>query len=72
MSIELSQFLHHLLGERLGMMYRLRLQPDGRSVEWVSQDELGQPMVITEEPGISGWLRFKLWLQSLLVDERLL
>jgi len=54
------------------MMYRLGLQPDGHTVEWLSRDELGRTVAITDEPGSSIWLRLKLWLQSLFVDERLL
>ena len=54
------------------MMYRLRLQPDGRTIEWLGRDEQGQVVTTTDEPGSSTWLQLKLWLQSLLVDERLL
>ncbi len=61
-----------LEGERTNMLYRLRLAGDGQSIEWLSRDEQGQVLVSTEEPGTSAWLRFKLWLQSLLVEERLL
>jgi putative cardiolipin synthase len=46
------------------MMYRLRLQPDGRNVEWLSRDEQGREVTTTEEPGSSPWLQLKLWLQS--------
>jgi putative cardiolipin synthase len=54
------------------MMYRLRLQPDGRTVEWLTRDEQGREVATTDEPGSNPWLQLKLWLQSLLVDERLL
>jgi len=54
------------------MMYRLRLQPDGRTVEWLTRDEQGRAVATTDEPCRSPWLPLKLWLQSLLVDERLL
>jgi hypothetical protein len=53
-------------------MYKLRLQPDGQTIEWLYYDDQGRPAATTEEPGSSTWLRFKLWLQSLLVAERLL
>jgi putative cardiolipin synthase len=53
-------------------MYRLRLQPDGHAIEWLGRDEQGQVVATTDEPGSSPWLQLKLWLQSLLVDERLL
>jgi putative cardiolipin synthase len=54
------------------MMYRLRLQPDGRTIEWLGRDDQGRVVATTDEPGSSPWLQLKLWLQSLLVDERLL
>jgi putative cardiolipin synthase len=54
------------------MMYRLRLQSDGQTIEWLSRDEQGRVVTTTDEPGSSLWLKLKLWLQSLLVDERLL
>jgi putative cardiolipin synthase len=49
------------------MMYRLRLQPDGRTIEWLGRDEQGQMVATTDEPGSSPWLQVKLWLQSLFV-----
>jgi putative cardiolipin synthase len=61
-----------LEGERAALLYRLRLGADGQSVEWLSRDTQGETQVSTEEPGTNAWLRFKLWLQSMLVDERLL
>lgn len=54
------------------MMYRLQLQPDGLTIEWLSRGEQGQALTTTDEPGSTPWLKLKLWLQSLLVDERLL
>jgi putative cardiolipin synthase len=54
------------------MMYRLRLQPDGRTIEWLGRDDQSRVVATTDEPGSSPWLQLKLWLQSLLVDERLL
>jgi putative cardiolipin synthase len=69
LSAELRRALE---GERTNIMYRLRLGADGQSIEWLSRDEQGQSQVSTEEPGSSAWLRFTLWLQSLLVEERLL
>jgi YD repeat-containing protein len=54
------------------MMYRLRLQADGRTIEWLSCDEQGRVVTTTDEPGSSPWSKLKLWLQSLFVDERLL
>jgi putative cardiolipin synthase len=69
LSAELGQALR---GERTDILYRLRLGADGQSIEWLYRDEQGLAHVSTEEPGTSAWLRFKLWLQSLLVEERLL
>ena len=67
-----AQFAQLMGGERASTVYRLALQADGQTIEWWSQDEQGRPQVTTDEPGASPWLRFKLWLQALLVDERLL
>ena len=52
--------------------YRLRLQADGQTVEWLGTDAEGRPTVSTDEPGDHPALRLKLWLQSLLVPEHLL
>ena len=52
--------------------YQLRLRPDGQDVEWAGVDDQGRPVSTSDEPGSSAWLRFKLWLQSLFVAERLL
>lgn len=61
-----------LEGERTSVMYRLRLGADGQGIEWLWHDAQGRSQVSVEEPGSSSWLRFKLRLQSLLVEERLL
>ena len=61
-----------LASERTNILYRLRLGANGQSVEWLSRDEHGRSQASTDEPGSSAWLRFKLWLQSLLVRVRLL
>lgn len=61
-----------LAGQLQQLMNSERLGPDGRSTEWVSPGPDGQPQTTTDEPGGHAWLRFKLWLQSLLVPERLL
>lgn len=53
------------------LMYQVRLQPDGDTVEWL-HDEQGRAVSTTDEPGSSLWLHFKLRLQSLFVGERLL
>lgn len=59
-------------GDGFSSMYRLGLQADGRTIEWISTDARGQRSVSTTEPEGDAWLRLKLWLQSLVVDERLL
>jgi putative cardiolipin synthase len=53
-------------------MYRLRLQADGSTIEWLGRDAQGRVLSTTDEPGSGPWLRLWLWLQSLVVDERLL
>ena len=67
-----AQFAQLMGGERANTVHRLALQPDGQTIEWWSQDAQGRPVATTDEPGASPWLRIKLWLQALLVDERLL
>ena len=59
-------------GTQMTSMYRLRLAEDGHTIEWLSTDEQGRVSVAPEEPEHSAWLRFKLWLQSLVVSDRLL
>jgi putative cardiolipin synthase len=59
-------------GRRLNNMFKLRLAEDGHTVEWLSTEPDGSTTVTREEPAGSAWLRFKLWLQSLMVDPRLL
>ena len=59
-------------GTQMTSMYQLRLAEDGHGIEWLGTDEQGKVSVAQEEPEHSAWLRFKLWLQSLLVSERLL
>ena len=54
------------------LMYRLRLLPDGVTIEWLSTDEQGRIETTIEEPGSTPWLSLQLWLQSLLVGEHLL
>jgi cardiolipin synthase C len=51
-------------------VYRLRLQPDGDTIEWIDTDEDGKTSATTREPQSGWWLNLKLWLQSLVVAER--
>jgi putative cardiolipin synthase len=53
-------------------MYRVTLAEDGQTLQWRNQGADGSKHLTTDEPGSSAWLRFKLWLQSLVVPERLL
>ena len=50
--------------------YRLRLSEQGE-IEWVEMDD-GREIVHTREPNLGFWARFKLFLMSPLVSERLL
>jgi putative cardiolipin synthase len=50
--------------------YHLRLGPTGQ-IEWVELDN-GREIVHTTEPNLGLWARFKLFLLSPLVSERLL
>ncbi|WP_395699349.1 phosphatidylserine/phosphatidylglycerophosphate/cardiolipin synthase family protein [Aquabacterium sp.] len=69
----LTEGLIRMMEGRSGAnLYQLRLAADDTTIEWHGTDESGQPTVSTEEPNASAWLRFKLWLQSLFVEERLL
>lgn len=58
-------------GDRFASVYKLRLG-GGQQVEWVATETDGSSTVFTGEPGLDAWHRFKIWLQLLLVDERLL
>ncbi len=69
----LAQLVHRLISsDRFVTMYRLRLAPNGESIEWLSRDAEGHETVTTEEPEGDWWLRVKLWMLSLMIDERLL
>jgi putative cardiolipin synthase len=52
-------------------VYELRLKPDGRNIEWVGHGPQGEELV-DSDPETDWWLRFKLWLWSLVVPEDLL
>jgi putative cardiolipin synthase len=57
--------------DRLQSAYRVRLAPDGHGLQWLSIED-DEEVVRSEEPEASGWIRFKLWLLTHLVPERLL
>lgn len=59
-----------MLSDRFASVYKLRLMADANTIEWAHTDEQGQPAATSIEPGSGWWLSLKLWLQSLLVDER--
>jgi len=63
-------FTSRIDSDRLASVYRLRLRPDDTTIEWSQVDEQGRTVATTDEPDTGWWLRTKLWLQSLLVDER--
>ena len=63
-------FARRIDGDHFASVYKLRLRPDGKTIEWAQLDERGQTTVTIDEPDSGWWLRAKLWLQSLLVDER--
>lgn len=67
-----TQFGQLMDGERASTVHRPALRPDGQTIEWWSVNAQGQPVAPTDEPGASPRLRLMLWLQALLVDERLL
>ena len=57
--------------DRLQSAYRVRLAPDGHGLQWLSIED-DEEVVRSDEPEASGWIRFKLWLLTHLVPERLL
>lgn len=63
-------FVSRIEGDNLASVYKLRLRPDGKTIEWTHHGEQGQTAATVEEPDSGRWLRLKLWLLSLLVDER--
>ena len=65
-----AAFAAWLDSDRYTSVYQLRLKPDGQTIEWVHIEEDGKTTATADEPGSDGWLRLKLWLLSLLVDER--
>jgi len=58
--------------DRLRSAYRLRMNKDGTSCEWVSMDDDDEETVITEEPDSTAWLRIKTFMLRPLVPESLL
>jgi putative cardiolipin synthase len=59
-----------MASDRFSSVYKLRLLPDQKTIEWTHTDEQGQLRATTDEPDNGLWLRAKLWLLSLLVNER--
>ena len=47
--------------DRLQSAYRVRLGPNGKGLEWLSNDGEHE-MVLHEEPDSTPWLRIKSWL----------
>ena len=52
-------------------VYQLKLQEDGRGIRWVGLRD-GREVSEDTEPEYDTWLRFKLWLWSLVISEELL
>jgi putative cardiolipin synthase len=52
-------------------VYELKLQDDGRGIRWVGLRD-GREVSEDTEPEYGAWLRFKLWLWSLVISEELL
>jgi cardiolipin synthase C len=52
-------------------VYELKLQKDGRGIRWVGLRD-GREVSEDTEPEYGTWLRFKMWLWSLVVPEELL
>lgn len=52
--------------------YQIRLQPDGRSLQWVALLGEGRSETLDKDPEFNPWERLRLWLISLLVPESLL
>ena len=63
-------FAAWLDSDRFTSVYKLRLKPDGQTIEWTHLEEEGQTSATVHEPDSGWWLRMKLRLLSLLVDER--
>jgi putative cardiolipin synthase len=63
-------FAAWLESDRFTSVYKLRLKPDGQTIEWTHLEDEGRTSATVEEPNSGWWLRAKLWLESLLVDER--
>ena len=49
--------------DRLLSAYRVRLNPKGKGLQWISNDG-EKEVVLTEEPDSTPWLRIKSWLLS--------
>jgi len=63
-------FTAWLESDRFTSVYNLHLKPDGQTIEWTHLEEEGLASATVDEPNSGWWLRVKLWLLSLLVDER--
>lgn len=65
-----AKMARRIADESFTSVYKLRLLPDGNTIEWIDTDEEGQTSTTREEPDSGWWVRLKLWLQSLVVAER--
>ncbi|MEN9627208.1 MAG: hypothetical protein RJA10_434 [Pseudomonadota bacterium] len=56
-------------GNGFGSRYSVALAADQGSVDWHAIDPVQGSRWLLAEPGLNGWLAFKLWLQSLVLAE---
>jgi putative cardiolipin synthase len=69
----LSAKLYELIADdRSESVYRLRLAPDGESIEWVVTDRNGKQRLLTDEPHSNWLLRLKMFLLEPFASEDLL
>ncbi|MFZ6644865.1 phospholipase D family protein [Undibacterium sp. TJN25] len=57
--------------DRLQSAYRVRLDPSGHGLQWLTADD-EKEMILNTEPDSTPWLRLKLWLLGPLIPEELL
>ena len=65
-----ARMVSRIADESFTSVYKLRLLPDGNTIEWIDTDEEGRTSATREEPDSGWWVGLKLWLQSLVVAER--
>jgi putative cardiolipin synthase len=72
-SSELANQVRNLINEDANAgIYRLRLAPDGQTIEWVARGNDGKEHGLPEEPDNDWLTRLKLWLLGPITPEELL